>query len=221
MATTLARVRLVLGLALLLVGVACDDTPSSVGPTALSNRGGAPAGAVITGSVSGVAPAPVSTNLLAPSAANSLRVTIEGTTISTTVDSSGQFTLTGVPRGTVTLTFSGPGVSASITLANVSEGEEIRIEVRLNGSSARIVSESHRDRDDDDDDKHQIKGSVSGLTGACPAITFTVGTRTVKTTSTTVFDDPCSRILNNVRVEVEGTLAADGTFMARRVEIDE
>jgi len=48
-----------------------------------------------------------------------------------------------------------------------------------------------------------------------------VGTGTIKTSSATVFDDPCSRILNTVRVEVKGSTAADGTFTAARVEIDD
>ena len=37
--------------------------------------------------------------------------------------------MTGVPPGTVTLTFTGEGVSASLTLNNVNAGDEIRIEV--------------------------------------------------------------------------------------------
>ena len=55
--------------------------------------------------------------------ATTLRVTINGTNISTMVDGTGQFTMTGVPPGTVTLTFTGEGVSASLTLNNVNAGE--------------------------------------------------------------------------------------------------
>ena len=60
-----------------------------------------------------------------------------GTNISTMVDGAGQFTMNGVPPGAVTLTFTGEGVSASLTLNNVNAGDEIRIDVRLNGNSAR------------------------------------------------------------------------------------
>ena len=46
--------------------------------------------------------------------------------------------------------------------------------------------------------------------------------RTVKTSSATVFDDnSCALIRNSVRVEVKGTRAADGTFTALRVEIED
>jgi hypothetical protein len=147
------------------------------------------------------------------------------------VDGAGQFTLNGVPPGTVTLTFTGNNVSASITLNNVSAGEEIQIEIRLNGTSARVESERrHRGDDDDEDDEDddgnkdeagEVEGSVSSLTGTCPALTFAVGARVVKTTSATVFSDPCQSIRNGVRVEAKGSRAADGTFTATRVEIDD
>jgi hypothetical protein len=159
--------------------------------------------------------------------ATTLRVTINGTNISTMVDGAGQFTMNGVPPGTVTLTFTGEGVSASITLNNVNAGDEIRIDVRLNGNSARIESETRRQGDDDDDDDedrdeaNEVKGTVSALSGTCPALTFTVGTRLVRTGSATVFDDRCTDVTNGVRVEVRGTRMNDGTFTAARVEVDD
>ena len=157
-------------------------------------------------------------------AATTLRVTINGTNISTMVDGIGQFTMNGVPPGTVTMTFTGEGVSASLTLNNVNAGDEIRIEVRLNGSSARIESETRRQGDDDDadrDEANEIKGTVSALTGTCPAVTFMVGTRLVRTGSATVFDDRCTSVTNGVRVEVKGARMHDGTFTAARVELDD
>ena len=115
---------------------------------------------------------------------------------------------------------------------NVSAGEEIQIEIRLNGTSARVESERrHRGDDDDDEDDEdddgnkdeagEVEGSVSSLTGTCPALTFAVGARVVKTTSATVFSDPCQSIRNGVQVEAKGSRAADGTFTATRVEIDD
>ena len=44
------------------------------------------------------------------------------------VDGAGQFTMNGVSAGAVTLTFTGEGVSASLTLNNVNSGDEIRME---------------------------------------------------------------------------------------------
>jgi len=214
-----------------IVVAACGNSSASLdGPSGVSRANGA----VITGRVSGVSLRASTLDGTASStgsaaAATTLRVTINGTNISTMVDGAGQFTMNGVPPGTVTLTFTGEGVSASITLNNVNAGDEIRIDVRLSGNSARIESETRRQGDDgeDDDDEdrdeaNEVKGTVSALTGTCPAsLTFMVGTRVVKTGSATVFDDPCTGIRNGVRVEVKGTRASDGTFTAARVELDD
>jgi hypothetical protein len=212
---------------LVAIGVAaCGNSSASLdGPSGVSRANGA----VITGRVSGVSLRASTLDGTASTtgsaaAATTLRVTINGTNISTMVDGAGQFTMNGVPPGTVTLTFTGEGVSASITLNNVNSGDEIRIEVRLSGNSARIESETRRQGDDDDDDRdeaNEVKGTVSALSGTCPALTFTVGTRLVRTGSATVFDDRCTDVTNGVRVEVRGTRMNDGTFTAARVEVDD
>jgi len=215
-----------------IVVTACGDSSASLsGPSGVSRGNGS--GAVITGRVSGISLRSSTLDATTASstganAATTLRVTIAGTNISTNVDGAGQFTMTGVPPGAVTLTFTGEGVSASITLNNVNVGDEIRIEVRLNGTSARIEAETRRhdgddgeDDDDDRDDANEVKGTVSALNGTCPALTFNLGTVVVKTGSATVFEDRCTNIKDGLRVEVKGTRAADGTFTATRVEVDD
>jgi hypothetical protein len=213
-----------------IIVAACGDSSASLsGPSGVSR--GSTSGAVITGRVSGISLRSSTLDITSSStgayAATTLRVTIAGTNISTNVDGAGQFTMTGVPPGAVTLTFTGEGVSASITLNNVNVGDEIRIEVRLNGSSARIEAEtrSHNgddgEDDDDRDDANEVKGTVSALTGTCPALTFNLGTLVVKTGSATVFDDRCTDVREGVRLEVKGTRANDGTFTATRVEVDD
>ena len=230
MATAHPDMRLLSAILFAIVVAACGNSSASLdGPSGVSRANGA----VITGRVSGVSLRASTLDGTASTtgsaaAATTLRVTINGTNISTMVDGAGQFTMNGVPPGTVTLTFTGEGVSASLTLNNVNAGDEIRIEVRLNGNSARIESETRRqggdDEDDDDadrDEANEVEGTVSALSGTCPAVTFTVGTRVVKTGNATVFDDPCTGIRNGVRVEVRGTRASDGTFTAARVELDD
>jgi hypothetical protein len=90
----------------------------------------------------------------------SLRVTISGTDITSTVDGSGQFTLNGVPPGNVTLQFSGSGVSASITLSGVTAGEQIHVEITLtNGGGAHVDSETrHRD-----DNGREVEGHITAI----------------------------------------------------------
>lgn len=211
--------RLFIGMALVLASIACGGASSSVtGPT--GSRSGSST-ARITGHVNGVTAAATRSNTSSTLATTSLRVSIVGTNITTNVDGSGQFTLTGVPPGDVTLEFIGSGVSAKLTLAGVTASQEIRIEVRLNGNSARIESEHRERHDDDDDEDDELEGAVSGLTGSCPELRFAVAGRMVKTTSATVFKDiTCAGLANNRRVEVRGMTAADGTLTATRVERD-
>jgi Domain of unknown function (DUF5666) len=224
------HMRLLPTILIAIVIAACGDSSASLdGPSGVSRANGA----VITGRVSGVSLRASTLDGMASTtgstaAATTLRVTINGTNISTMVDGAGQFTMNGVPPGTVTLTFTGEGVSASITLNNVNAGDEIRIEVRLSGSSARIESETRRQgvngEDDDDEDRdeaNEVTGTVSALSGTCPALTFTVGTRLVRTGSATVFDDRCTDVRNGVRVDVKGIRMNDGTFTAARVEVDD
>jgi hypothetical protein len=164
------------------------------------------------------------------STTSTLKVTINGTNISTEVDGSGRFELNGVPPGTVEMTFSTDSMSATLRLSGIEEGDVIEIEVRLDGNRVMLDSE-RRDRDDDgdegeddnedeDEDEFETRGVVAGLTGTCPALTFTLGTRTIKTSSNTKFEDiSCSGIQNGSRVEIEGRVDSDGaTILASEVE---
>lgn len=206
-------------------GAACGGTESlsPAGPSGFRES----RGAVIIGQLTGI-PAGASTTGTTARAEDSskLSVTIVGTDIATEVNGIGQFELTGVPPGDVQLRFSGNGVSGTITLTGVAAGDRIHIVVALSGNAARLVREDRDDDDDDDDDnddedEDEFEGAVSGLIGACPSITFTVAGVTVNTNSATRFEDPCSRIANGTRVEVEGNRQANGAILATEVEIDD
>ena len=67
----------------------------------------------------------------------------------------------------------------------------------------------------------EITGMVSLLSGTCPAMSFTVGTRRVTTAAATRFKGgACAALKNGKRVEVKGTPQSDGTLLATVVEID-
>lgn len=302
------------------ISAACGDGAStSVTPASpTSVRASSTTGAVITGrvnSVSGLSSTVMATDRwsaagISTMATTSITVTVVGTSLTTQVDGAGQFTLTGVPPGTVQLKFSGSGIDATVTLTGVAADDRIEISITLNGNRARLDSDRRssssngvevqgaitgltlaarslqvagqtvmvpataiirrggrtlqftdlkmgdhiqvkgtrvgstvtanevkveaRDNDDDDDDdddnedddrddgrQTELSGTVSGLGGACPSITFTVRNTVVRTTSATDFRDACSRILNAVRVEVKGTRDANGQMLATRVELDD
>lgn len=85
------------------------------------------------------------------------------------------------------------------------------------------VEDTGRDNDDTDDDETELKGTVAGLTPspACPSVTFTIGSTTVKTNSATTFDDvTCAALANGNVVEVEGALQIDGSLVASKVELE-
>jgi len=217
----------VFAIGLCAAGAACGGTESlsPAGPSGFRES----RGAVIIGQLTGIPVGASTTGTTARAEDSSkLSVTIVGTDITTDVNGIGQFQLTGVPPGDVQLRFSGNGVSGTITLTGVAAGDRIHIVVTLSGNAARLVREDREDDDDDDDDdddndddEDEFEGAVSGLSGTCPSITFIVAGVTVNTNSATRFEDPCGRIANGTRVEVEGNRQANGTILATEVEIDD
>jgi len=124
-----------------------------------------------------------------------------------------------------------------LTLADIAVGDHAQAKGIMNADGKTFtaseikVEDTGNDNDDveDDDDeddagKVEVKGTVAGLpagTLPCPALTFTVGTTTVKTNSATVFDDvTCATLANGNLVEVEGTKQADGSILAKTVELE-
>ena len=367
-------------------GTGASLTPTS--PTSASSSPPIDSGAVITGRVSSTASAPVgvaATDRWSTMATTGITVTVVGTSVTTSADAAGQFTLTGVPPGNVQLKFSGPGVDATLTISGVTATDRIEINVTLSGNNARLDSDQRstsnngvdvqglitgvnpaartlevagqtvnvpatavirhgstsmtladlrvndrvqvkgtrvggvvvaaevkvetqsdngssastvevegiisglggtcpsvsfivgmarvfaspatsfkdgactvlkngssvevqgrrsadgsiaateienkitRDDDDDDDDgdtgnsakQTEISGTVAGLGGACPSITFTLGSTAVKTDAKTDFKDACSKVKNAAKVEVKGTRGADGKILATRIQLDD
>jgi hypothetical protein len=134
------RATLLPAMLLLIAVAACDDTSSPTGPL----QGRLSSGAIITGRVSGLDLTSPDRNRITPPAitrtgSDPLRVTIQDTNISTIVDGAGGFTLANVPLGMVTLIFQNQTLSASLRLLNVTAGDDITIDVFLDGTSARVV----------------------------------------------------------------------------------
>jgi hypothetical protein len=64
-----------------------------------------------------------------------------------------------------------------------------------------------------------LSGTIAGLGGTCPAITFTLGSTNVKTSATTNFTNAtCSTLANGDTVNVQGLRQANGDLLADRVE---
>ena len=64
----------------------------------------------------------------------------------------------------------------------------------------------------------EIEGSVGGLKGDCPSLTFGIKGFSISTNDGTEFTAPCASLRNSSKAEVHGTVTADGTIVASRVE---
>lgn len=68
----------------------------------------------------------------------------------------------------------------------------------------------------------RLSGRISGISGTCPALRFTVDGTVVTTNSNTDFDGGrCTDARNGVEVDVRGYRQPNGTVLARRVEFDD
>ena len=114
----------------------------------------------------------------------------------------------------------------TLTMGDIGVGDHIQARGTMTGTSLvaiEIKVENTNGEDDDDvGDPATLRGAISELsaTTGCPVVTFKIGTRTVKTSATTTFDDvACSALANGALVEVTGTVAADGSITATKVEL--
>jgi hypothetical protein len=72
--------------------------------------------------------------------------------------------------------------------------------------------------DDAEGGEFEIEGSMGGLKGTCPSLTFGVNGFTIVTNGVTTFDGTaCSAFKNGDKVKVNGTKQADGSVLATRL----
>lgn len=227
---------LVLSLAAGLSTAACGGSSplsSQAGPSSLGSGTSFSTGAVITGRVTGTAvtgaalTGAAGTGALsavgfartAASVDDSIRVTVVGTGISTTVAGTGDFTLQGVPEGAVQLEFSGRGATATVTLAGVQAADRIDITVSLNGPSAHVETEQRRH----DRSGVEVTGLVSAVSAAARTLQVNGWLVTVPATATVRHGSrtlTLADIAVGNRVEVKGT-AAGTTITATEVKVED
>lgn len=74
-------------------------------------------------------------------------------------------------------------------------------------------------QDDATGGEFEVEGSVGGLKGACPSVSFKVNGFSITTTSATVFEGgTCLALKSGDKVTVKGTKQADGSVTATRVK---
>jgi hypothetical protein len=185
---------------------ACGAAKSPTSPSPAGTTAGGGSTAAITGSVRSGSP------LLAAStgaAVSALTVTVVGTTISSGIDASDHFSLTGVPPGEVQLKFSGGGVDSLVRLSSVLPSQTVALVVNVEGTAVAVDSEVRSTGTTE-----QLEGRVESLPPTTAAGSVVVAGQTVKTDTTTRFEQGSAPrtfgdLQIGMRVHVEGS--ASGT----------
>jgi hypothetical protein len=111
----------------------------------------------------------------------------------------------------------------TLTLSALQVGQKLEVEGtrRTDGSidAAKISIEDDDENENEDENEIELEGTMSGLTGTCPALSFSVGSRAVATNASTSFDKTaCSALRSGDRVQMKGTARTDGSVLATRVK---
>ena len=142
-------------------------------------------------------------------AVNGTSITVRGITVTPAADAV-------IRHGNRILEFS------SIVVGNHVQAKGTMTEGALLASEIKV--EQTNGEEDDTDDADELSGAISGLTATtgCPAVTFVIGTTTVKTSTATDFKGvACTALANGAVVEVEGALQTDGSILATKVEAED
>jgi hypothetical protein len=180
-------------------------------PTGPSNGTGSPSGsaAIISGSVLGAGSSSL-TSAGIGHATTGLTVTIVGTSVTATVDGAGRFTLEATNAGDLQLRFTGPGIDATIALADVRPSESISLVIAIAGSTATVETVTRTGAGE-----AELEGRVESLPPTMPAGTFRVAGKAVTTDASTRFEQGgATRALADLevgmRVHVKGNATGDG-----------
>lgn len=193
-------------LAALALAASCHESSSS--PTAMGNA--TVSGTVILGAGTSGA------------TTQGMEIGLSGVTVrvvqggpSAVTDASGNFTLTGVPAGTVDMEFARSDINARAPVALVSGTNQITAAVH--GSTAVITPRGHAGE--------EIEGLVQSTNaggGSLVVLDQRLGAVTVRTDSATLIRRgntviPLSQIQTGMRVHVKAMLQGDGTYLATEI----
>jgi len=212
-------------LALLLGAAGCSSSATSPTSPSAVTRGATIQGTVQTGAAAS------SAELSAFSTAGGINVTVVGTDLSTTTDSSGRFVLQGVAGGNATLRFQGQGIDGAIELGGLVEGQTLTITVRVSGSRPQLVtpaapatpaSPSPSPTASPAGNKVEFDGAVeevsaSSLKVAGHVVLVNADTKIKRGGQTIGLAD----VKVGERAEVQASVQADGSLLAIKVKIED
>jgi hypothetical protein len=199
-------------LAVGLLAAACGGGSPVSGPDALPT-----ASASIEGTVEAAASA-------SPMAA--LKVSVVGTSLSTSSDNVGRFVLQGVPVGQVTLRFEGSGTDARLDVSGLSAGQTLSLRVSVSGSQASLrpgPSPSPSPSPENENENEQaLRGTIASISGS----NLQVAGKTVATDGSTRIRRkgqtiPFGDLKVGQTVEVEGQTQANGSILAKSITVED
>jgi len=193
-------------LAISAITAACGGKGNPASPTE-AGMPSAAGSATIAGAVQGAQPSTVA---------------VAGTTVTSSVDGGGRFTLANVPAGDVQLQFTGGGASAMLPVAAVEPAQRIDLVVMVTGASAAIDSQVRSGGSGG----AELEGRVESLPPTPPStdpLSFSAAGRLVKTDSSTRFQDGSATrtfadLKIGMRVHVKGT-PSGSAIVATLVEL--
>jgi len=109
------------------------------------------------------------------------------------------------------------------TCSDLSSGDTVEVKGfrRTDGSVLATMVKFKSESDDDGDGGSvpvELSGAITGLSGSCPARTFNIGDREVRTTGATDFLTPCATLANGQNVKVKGKATGNGMVNASQVQ---
>ena len=202
------------GLALVLAAAGCGRSGAVTGPdeAAPATSGSA----VVQGTIVGGAVAALSSEgVSALSGGSGWSVRVEGTGLSTTVDEEGEFILSDVPAGTITLVFEGPGPTAHLTVSGLLDGQVLSLQVHISGGTATVTGPTSTTPTKDT----KLTGDLESISGAHLVVAgHTVDASRVHEVWRGNRRIELDRLEVGEKVKVWGTLGGDGVLMAEEIK---
>ena len=205
----------VAGLALLLAAAGCGGSGSVTGPddAPVVANGAAVLQGTVTGG--GITASSLDSFTALCCTGSGWTVRVEGTTLSAVVDEEGEFILSGVPAGTVTLIFEGPGGTAHLTVEGLQDGQVLSLRVHLSGGTATIADQEPCSPTKET----KLTGALDSMSGTQLVI---AGQAVDASQVRKVWRGPKRTQLDTLvvgeKVKVWGTLTGDGVILAEEIQ---
>ena len=146
-----------------------------------------------------------------------LTITVNGQVVSVPIG-------TAITLGDAPLAFGDLKVGDQVKVnATSTNGTLVAQEIDVENSQEPPGAGGNEPPGDGDNNEQKVEGPVTGLSGACPNISFTVGSTLVTANAATTYDGTSCSVLGqtNRSVEVKGTRQSNGSLLATEIEMQD